>query len=421
MGLPSEKMREIREKMLKASTEAREHLNAITDATPEADRLVSERAHDAAMAEFDRLDATFKREERLNEAEARANPADPRRPNGEDRSIEDKPVDAELARRDAYKAYLRYGLENLNPEERKLVGPQRRLDTAEGRAQGVVDSTAGGYLVPQGFMDELIVATKAYGPMLDPGVTREIATNSGNLIPWPGMDDTANQGRRLTENTVVNTTQVSFNVHQLFAYKYTTDVVLVASELLQDSGVDPEQIIRDAMAVRLGRVVNSDLTLGTGASMPTGIEFAATEGYQAASQTAIGFDDLIELEHSLDPSYRVLPGVKMMFHDLTLKSLRKLKDGEGQYIWQPASVIAKAPATILGHDYVINQAMPQIGAGNKSVVFGDFQRYVVRRVKEFLVRRLNERYADLDQVGFIGFGRYDGALIDQKAMVALEH
>ncbi len=116
-----------------------------------------------------------------------------------------------------------------------------------------------------------------------------------------------------------------------------------------------------------------------------------------------------------------MPGVRWQMHDTTLKALRKLKDGDGQYIWQPASVIAKAPASILGYDYEINQAMAQIATTNKSVLFGDHQRYVVRRVREFLVRRLNERYADFDQTAFIGFGRYDGALVDQKSIVALAH
>ncbi len=113
------------------------------------------------------------------------------------------------------------------------------------------------------------------------------------------MDDTGNQGRRLSENTVVNPTQLAFGVHQLFAFKYTTDVVLVANELLQDSAIDPEQIVRDAMAIRLGRVVNQDLTVGTGASMPTGIAYAASVGYTAASATAIAFDDMIETERSI--------------------------------------------------------------------------------------------------------------------------
>lgn len=417
-------IKDMRIKQQTLVVQARSALEKITDDTTPADRTAAEGEHDAAMAEFDKLDASIAREERLIDAEARANPRDPRRPIGEDREVAPDAATAVEARSAAYRSYLRYGLEGLTPGERKLIGPQRSLATEGGgetRDQGVTDATAGGYLVPEGFSNELSVSMRAYGPMLDPGVTRELVTTTGNMIPWPSMDDTQNKGRRLGEGKQVNTATLAFGVHNLMAFKYTTDVVLVSSELLQDSAVDPETIVRDAMAIRLGRAVNDDLTLGTGASMPNGIEVAAAAGHVAAGAAVITFDDLIELEHALDPAYRKMPGVNWMFHDSTLKALRKLKDGDGQYIWQPASVVAKAPATISGYNYQVNQSMPAIGSGNRSVVFGDMNRYVVRRVKDFLVRRLNERYADFDQVGFIGFGRYDGALIDAAAVAALVH
>lgn len=423
MAISLAAIKDMRIKQRELVAQARSALESITDAMSDADRTAAETVHDRAMGDYDTLEVRIGREEKLIEAEERANPRDPRRPTGEDREVAPTGADLAAKRTAAFKNYLRYGLQDLTPEERKLVGPQRRIDpeNPEQRAQGTGDSTQGGFLIPQGFQDELVIALKQYGPMLDPGVTREIATTTGNLIPWPSMDDTANKGRRLAENTQVGTASLAFGVHNLFAYKYTTDVVLVSNELLQDSAIDPEQIIRDAMAIRLGRIVNQETTIGTGAAMPKGIAFAAPQGYQAAASSALTFDDMIELEHSIDPLYRKMPGVRWMFADSTLKSLRKLKDGDGQYIWQPASVVAKAPATISNYNYEINQDVAAIGSGNKSVIFGDMQRYVVRRVKEFLVRRLDERYADFDQVGFIGFARYDGALVDEKAMVALVH
>jgi HK97 family phage major capsid protein len=419
-------IRDMREKQQNKVRQARAVMDGLTDASSETDVAEANRQHDAFMVEYDQLQGRIDREEQLMEREAKLNARDENRPHYEDRSAQPNADEAKEKRAKAFRSYLRYGTEGMTAEERQAFGRPRVYRTDESgqteeRAQGIVDGTAGGYLVPEGFNSELIVSMKAYGPMLDPGITREIATASGNIIPWPSMDDTANQGRRLSENTQVNPTQVKFGVNNLYAYKYTTDVVLVSNELLADSGIDPEQIIRDAMAIRMGRIVNSDLTVGTGASMPTGISYAATAGYTAASSTAIAFDDMIETEHSLDPDYRKLPGVRWQFHDTTLKALRKLKDGDGQYIWQPASVIAKAPATILGYDYEINQAMAQIATGQKSVIFGDHQRYVVRRVREFMVRRLVERYADFDQVGFIGFARYDGAMIDKKGFTALVH
>lgn len=108
-----------------------------------------------------------------------------------------------------------------------------------------------------------------------------------------------------------------------------------------------------------------------------------------------------------------------MFSDATLKILRKLKDGEDRYVWNPAEVKTGAPATLNNYPYSINQDMPAATAGNKSVLFGAFNRYVHRQVQQFSIRRLNERYADYDQVGFIGFTRFDGDLIDAGAVKAL--
>jgi HK97 family phage major capsid protein len=98
-----------------------------------------------------------------------------------------------------------------------------------------------------------------------------------------------------------------------------------------------------------------------------------------------------------------------------------VKDLEGNYIWQPADARSGAPAAILNHPYVINQAMAVPAATARSVLFGAMNRYIVRRVQEIAIRRLVERYADFDQVGFIGFARFDGELLDTAAVKHLAH
>jgi HK97 family phage major capsid protein len=235
------------------------------------------------------------------------------------------------------------------------------------------------------------------------------------------MDDTSNEGALIAENTQVALAEISFGTKNLEAYKYTSGVVLVASELLQDSAVDVEAVVRNAMAERVARIGNKHATVGDGASKPHGVVTAAGAGATAASATAITFDDLIELEHSVDPAYRTDPSCRFMFDDATLKAIRKLKDGQNNYIWQPADARAGSPPTILNYPYSVNQAMASIGTGNRSVVFGAFNRYVVRMVNEFSIRRLVERYADYDQTGFIGFTRLDGELLDANAVKALIH
>ena len=407
---------EMREKQAAIVAAARAKLDEIKDDTTPERAAEIEAEHDRAMADYDKLEARAQREEALAKREADLNEADARRPTGENRSV--KPGQSEVPEAEryqqAFRSFIRGGRGALTAEQRSM------LAATESRAQMVGADTAGGYLAPDQFQAELIKSLKAWGPMLDPGVTRMINTSTGATLTWPTMNDTNNVGRLISENTQVTLTEVAFGTKSLDAYKYTSDAVLVSDELLQDGVLDVEMIIRDAMAERIGRISNTHLTTGDGASKPNGIVSAATTK-TSSSSTAIVFDDLIELEHSLDPAYRSDPSVRWMFNDGTLKSLRKLKDGEGEYIWNPMNVQTGAPATISGYGYVINQAVADIGSGNRSVTFGAMNKYIVRMVKEFAIKRLVERYADYGQVGFIGFTRIDGELMDTAAVKALLH
>ena len=422
-------LKEIREKQARLVAEARSKLDAVTDSTDSARAQEIEREHDTIMAEHDRLEERAKREERLNAAENVINQADPRRPI-EDLTAGDpikKPEDAEN-RSKAFKNYLRGGLEGCTQEERSIL---RAMTSSETRDQVVGTAAQGGYTVPTDFMAELIKSLKLWGPMLDPGVTRQLATDTGRPLPWPTMNDTGNKGRRITEDTQINITgagggaaaALGFGQVQFNAWKYTSDAVLVSSELLQDSALDIEEIVRDAMAERIGRIANSDLTIGTGsgASMPMGISVGAGAGVNAGADNIVVWDDILNLYHAVDPAYRKDPSCGFMFNDQTLLAIRKLKDGDGNYIWQPASVVANAPATILGEPYHINQDMGGMASTNVSVIFGAFNKYLVRRVREFALKRLTERYADYDAVGFIGFMRMDGNILDNRAIQKLTH
>jgi HK97 family phage major capsid protein len=406
---------EMREKQQKLVADARALLADIKDDTAEARVSELETQHDAAMAEFDKLEARIKREEEAEARERKLNEADARRPNADTRAVAgevEKTADEKYA--DAFRSFLRGGVSSLSVEQRAII------KTVEERGQSVGTQTQGGYLVPGIFQAELIKSLKAWGPMLDPGVTRMLQTSTGATITMPTMNDTANVGALIGENQQVSVSEIAFGTKSIDAYKYTSGVVLVSDELLQDSVMDVEALVRDAMGERIGRIANTHLTTGDGASKPNGIVTAAGTT-AAAGAAAITFDDFINLEHSVDPAYRSDPSIKWMFNDNTLKAARKLKDLNGAYIWQPADVKGGAPATILTYGYVINQAVADIGTGAKSVVFGAMNKYIVRMVKEFAIKRLVERYADYGQIGLIGFTRIDGELLDSAAVKTLLH
>src|SRR5690606_3040040 len=126
---------------------------------------------------------------------------------------------------------------------------------------------------------------------------------------------------------------------------------------------------------RLGRRANTELTTGDGNGDPNGIVTASTLGKTAAAAAAVTYDEIIDLVHSVDPAYRASPKTRFMFNDSTLGVLRKLKDGEGRYIWTAGDVQNGVPGTILGYRYSINQAMAGVATGEKSMIFGDFGKY----------------------------------------------
>jgi len=255
--------------------------------------------------------------------------------------------------------------------------------------------------------------------MWDGGIVRELNTSMGNPLPWPTVDDTGNTGRLKAENGGVDddgTDDVVFGEKTLNAYIYDTGMVRIPIELLQDSAFNIESLMNDLFGERLGRVANQVLTTGSGTSQPHGIVTASSEGKQAAATGAIAADELIDLLHSVDPAYRGSPRTRWMFNDATLATIRKLKDGQGNYLWQMGDVRNGEPAMLLGHQYAVNQAMADIGTSAKPVLFGDFNRFIVRKVMGFQVMTLRERFAENFQVGMVGFKRFDSELLNTGAV-----
>lgn len=397
-------LKELREKRAKLVADAQEILKAATETMKPED----EQRFDALMAEADTLKTRIDREERAAAAAKELEQS----ANGERRSgKEDREAGAgggekdEKAYASAFKAYLRYGFGDLDGEQRQLLRAGFRAD-GEQRAQST-STTAGGYLIPQGFVNRLESAMLAYGGML--GVSQILRTGEGNALPWPTTDDTSNEGALLAENTVDSEQDITFGQVTFNAYKYTTKIIRVSNELLQDSAINVENVIADRFAERLGRILNRHATTGTGSSQPNGVVTAATAGVTLASSSAITVDELINLEHSVNPAYRT--NARWMFHDDVLKALKKLKDSENRPLWM-MGYREGAPDTLMGRPYTINQHMATMEASAKSVLYGDFSKYVIRMVKDFTALRLVERYAEYHQVGFLGFMRFDGDLVD---------
>lgn len=418
-------LRELQEKREKLLKEARERLEQINENTDEARAAELESQHDAAMAALDELDKQIERELSLAELERRgenfaerSESGDPRRPTepGEVRGAQEETAPEY---RDVWDRAIRFGAATLSAEERGILLEGRSDLPAEIRAQAAGNDAAGGYTVPEDFSGEIDMALAAWGPMWNANIVRELNTSNGRDLPWPTVDDTAKTGRIKAENASVDddgTDDVVFGERSLNAYVYDTGMVRIPIELLQDSAFNLDGLMNDLFGERLGRLANQVLTTGTGSSQPNGIVTASTLGKTAASATALTSDEIIDLLHSVDPAYRGSPKTRWQFNDTTLASIRKLKDGQGNYLWQMGDVRAGEPDRLLAHPYSVNQAMPNVATGLKPIIFGDHGRYVVRKVMGFQVLTLRERYAENFQVGMVGFKRFDGELINTAAV-----
>lgn len=328
--------------------------------------------------------------------------------------------EAERARYgEAFTRYLRGGLTRMAPEQQQLL--EANFSEMTGRAQAAGVDTLGGYLVPEGFLAKMTEAMKAYGGIL--GLATPINTSTGNDLPWPTNDDTGNEGEILGENEEVGETGLTLGQRKLKAHIYSSRMVKASQVLLQDSAFDLEGWLPRKLGERIGRRAARSFTTGTGVDEPQGITVGITTGKTGASGqvTSITYDDLIDLEHSVDPAYREAGRCRFVMSDTMLSTLRKLKDLDGRPLWVPVPAPGFA-STLNGQPYTVDNSMPVPAAGAKSIVFGDIAAgYVVRQVLAVQTLRLAERYAERLQVAFLSFARLDGMIDDYSAIKAYEH
>lgn len=378
-------------------------------------------AWDAALADVQRLSEDIEREERhaklasvdysqVVPASADTEEAEEaRQRHGGDEGVE--------AYNNAWRTWMREGASELTSEERTALRTGF-VDGRELRAQGVATGAAGGYTVPAPFRAKLIEAQKAVGSVRD--VAEVITTETGATLPWPTNDDTANVGAILAENSQVTEQDVTIGTNDVGAYMYTSKLVRVSLQLLNDSAFNLESWLAGVLGRRIGRAQNAHFTTGTGTAQPEGIATNATIGKTGGTgqTTSVTYDDLIDLIHSVDPAYRSSGRAQFMLNDATLAAARKLKDGQQRPLWEP-SVQVGVPDGLLGYRYVVNQDMPVMAANARSILFGDFfAGYLIRDVQDVQMLRLAERYADYLQVGFLAFARTDGTPQDTAAYKA---
>jgi len=414
-------MKALLEKRARIFEEARA---LVLKAEQETRALTSEEQtkYDAIMGDVKSLGETIERSRQASDFNAELDksvgPMAPAAPAAKGSDLRDAAMDQ----------FIRGGVGSLKEEQRKafggaVTGTSDQLHFRAASPLSDVTGAAGAYTVPSGFVQRLELAMKWYGGMRNSNATI-MRTSTGQPLPYPSLNDTGNTGELVAENTQVTqaSSEMSFGKITLGAYKYSSKLVLVPIELIQDSAFDVQGFVADALGVRQGRIQNNHFTVGTGSSQPNGVVTAATLGVTGASgQTGtILYNDLVGLLHSVDPAYR--PGSQFMLADATAAVIEKLVDGNGRPLLNSslagingtvsAGQAGKATYTILGYPVVINQDVATMAASAKSVLFGDFSKYIIRDVLDLMLVRFAEKYMDFGQIGFVAFMRTDGNLQD---------
>ena len=304
---------------------------------------------------------------------------------------------------DAYKKAFWNAIRSKNPR------PEILNSLLEGT------DSEGGYLVPDEFEKTLVQKLTAAN-VLRP-LCHVIQTSYGDRkIPVVASKGTADW---VDEEGTYPLSDDTFSQVVLGAYKLAT-MIKVSEELLSDSVFDIEGYVSEQFGKRIGDKEEDAFLTGNGVSKPIGILHTtggAEVGVTTAGVAAITGDELIDLVYSLRAPYR--KSAVFVLNDTTVKLLRKLKDGDGQYLWRPG-ITENAPDTILGHRIVTSEFMPGVSAGNKSIAFGDFSYYWIADRQGRTFKRLNELYATTGQIGFLASQRLDGKLILPEAIKVLQ-
>lgn len=323
--------------------------------------------------------------------------------------ITEKPAAGMNAENEAKIRKKEYNKSFWNVMRKKLVNPEVMNALQEGA------DSEGGYLVPDEFEHTLVEALESEN------IFRKLAhiinTSSGDRkIPVVASKGTASW---VDEEGSITESDDAFGQVSIGAYKLGT-LIKVSNELLNDSVFDLEAYIAKEFGRRIGAKEEDAFFNGNGSGKPTGI-FDSTAGAQVgittASISAITADEIIDLFYSLGAPYR--KNAVWVLNDATVKAVRKLKDGNGNYLWQPA-LTSGTPDMLLGRPVYTSNCVPTIASGAKVIAFGDFSYYWIADRQGRVFKKLNELYAATDQTGFVATQRVDGKLILPEAIKVLQ-
>lgn len=383
-----------------AKAKSLQELVAKTDWNPAVDQPV----YDSGMAEIESIDAQISNHNKLN-AQAVDNAIENAVLNVADRIA----VDNQSPEVAIYAKWLRGGDSALSAEDHATIRNTMSTTT----------SSQGGYTVATEVAQSLVDSLKAFGGVRE--LANVMVTTTGADMNFPTSDGTSEEGEIVAQNASAASADPTFGVKPLPVYKYSSKIIAVPIELLQDSGIDIEAFVKGRLVKRLGRITNKHFAIGTGTGQPLGFVPGASVGKTGLTgQTVkIIYDDLVDLEHSVDSEYREGGNCRFAMNDSSVAIVKKIKDTQGRPIFIPgydASTKGKLDR-VLGYEVKEIAQMADMAADAKSVAFGDFDHYQIRDALDVQMHRFTDSvYASKGQVGFLAFLRSGGNLLDAGAV-----
>ncbi len=314
-----------------------------------------------------------------------------------------------------FNKYMREGMRAMTADE---LGKIRA-------AMSTTTGSEGGFTVQTEVATELIKALKAFGGMRT--VARQLTTSQGNPMSFPTQDATSEVGEWIPENGSATALDPSFGTVALNVFKASSKSVGIPFELLQDSQIDMVAMINDVLMTRIARTMNIGFTTGSGTGQPRGVVTAASSGKVGTTgqTTTVLFDDLVDLQESIDFAYQQSGNCVFMMHQQTRKVVRKLKDTQGRPIWVDswdAGATQGVAGQLLGQNVVINNDMAQPAANARSILYGDFSKYLIRDVMDITMFRFEDSaYIIKGQYGFLAWARAGANLLDANAVKFYQH
>jgi HK97 family phage major capsid protein len=310
----------------------------------------------------------------------------------------------------AAEIYMRTMSRDLTAEQVALI--KNTMSTTTG--------SEGGFTVKSDVASSVIEAIASYAGIRE--VASRIVTAQGNPLSYPSSDGRTEEGEIIAENNPATDADMAFGTVPLNVFKYSSKVIAIPIELLQDTTVDIVALLNKRVRDRIGRIQNRMMTAaGTGTGSPFALVTAASVGKVGATgqTTTVTYDDLIDLIDSIDEGYGE-DGKRFMFGQTVRRTVRKIKDTAGRPIWTPSydlGMSARTPDLLLGYPVQINNHMPAPAANAKCIAFGDLGQYQIRDAMDVTLFRFEDSaYLKKGQIGFLAWSRSGGNLLDTNAV-----